>query len=180
MVEEAVAALAASGATALVGAMATDTWQTVRAGAIRLFRGGGDEPAADTESRLDDDQARLAAVEEREARNELREGLAPWWQARLLHLLHAHPERAAELHSLLGEPAEHPAGAAGPTHAQYVSGHGSGVVIGVQNGNAYNYAAPQPFPPQPPPPTPSSPAQPPPSQPSPRDDRDESGRGARE
>ncbi len=96
MLTEALAALAASGGTALVAAAATDAWQSTRAGFARLFT-QAQRSGELIESRLD----RTAAEVERAAEPDaVRELLVPDWQVRLSDLLEEHPELAAELREL--------------------------------------------------------------------------------
>lgn len=96
MLTEALAALAASGGTALVAAAATDAWQSARAGFTRLFT-QAQRSGELIESRLD----RTAAEVERAAEPDVvRELLVPDWQVRLSDLLEERPELAAELREL--------------------------------------------------------------------------------
>ncbi|MGH3801534.1 MAG: hypothetical protein ACRDTD_15645 [Pseudonocardiaceae bacterium] len=96
MLTEALAALAASGGTALVAAAATDAWQSARAGFAQLFAHG--------EKRQELVQARLdqtATEVERAAEPDVvRERLLPDWQVRLSDLLEERPELAADLREL--------------------------------------------------------------------------------
>ncbi len=94
MLAESLVALAGAGGTALVGAMATDAWQTVRAGAARLFTRGGAAGQEVVEARLDRDAELVALAPEPER---ARQGLAQGWQVELEALLTAHPELADEL-----------------------------------------------------------------------------------
>lgn len=93
------AALAASGGTALVAAAATDAWQSARAGFARLFT-QAQRSGELIESRLD----RTAAEVERAAETDaVRELLVPDWQVRLSDLLEEHPELAVELRELTSQ-----------------------------------------------------------------------------
>ena len=96
MLTEALAALAASGGTALVAAAATDAWQSARAGFAGLLgRAGWHQELV--ESRLD----RTAAEVERAAEPDVvRDRLLPDWQVRLSDLLEERPELAADLREL--------------------------------------------------------------------------------
>lgn len=99
MLTEALAALAASGGTALVAAAATDTWQSARAGFARLFAHAQRSQEL-IESRLD----RTAVEVERAAEPDVvRELLVPDWQVRLSDLLEERPELAAELRELTSQ-----------------------------------------------------------------------------
>jgi hypothetical protein len=86
MVAEWIATLAASGAGALVGAAATDAWQTARTGVIALFRRGGTGRAEFAAAQLDSDAKDVenAAAADRD---QVRQKLLPLWQGRLTDLL---------------------------------------------------------------------------------------------
>jgi len=53
MLVEALAALAGAGGTALVGAMATDAWNSTRSGVARLFGRGGTAQQTAIEAQFD-------------------------------------------------------------------------------------------------------------------------------
>ncbi|MGH3692698.1 MAG: hypothetical protein ACRDRX_01615 [Pseudonocardiaceae bacterium] len=96
MLTEALAALAASGGTALVAAAATDAWQSARTGFARLVTAGGWRHEL-VESRLD----QTATEVERAAEPDVaRERLLPVWQLRLSDLLEELPELAEDLREL--------------------------------------------------------------------------------
>lgn len=99
MLAEALAALAASGATALVGAAATDAWQSARAGFVRLFARGERQHEL-LESRLDQTATEVVHAAEPDV---VRERLLPDWQVRLSDLLEERPELAAELRELTSQ-----------------------------------------------------------------------------
>jgi hypothetical protein len=100
--EAALAALAATGGSALVTAMATDTWNSIRAGFARLLGHGEPAQVAAFESRL---EAARAELELLEGANLLRtradqESL---WRGELASLLTDHPHLAESLAELLDE-----------------------------------------------------------------------------
>jgi len=86
MVSEWITSLAASGASALVGAVATDTWQTTRNGIVRLFGRGGPRRQELASEWLDAD---ARALEEADSidHDQVRCQLLPAWQTRLADLL---------------------------------------------------------------------------------------------
>ncbi|MFJ5234671.1 hypothetical protein ACIQBJ_32835 [Kitasatospora sp. NPDC088391] len=98
MVGTELAELAAAGATAMAGAVATDLWAQVRDRVGRLLTRGreGRVEAA----RLEVDYAELLDAEERE-QPELRARVERDWEQRLLAVLTAHPDAAVELRELL-------------------------------------------------------------------------------
>ncbi|MFD4170062.1 hypothetical protein ACFWQ1_07065 [Streptomyces albidoflavus] len=102
------AALAASGATSLVGLMVSDAWSATR-GRARLFARGGDEDQVAGELTAARDEL---AEADRNGDEEHRADIREEWQLRLRRLLRADPEAAAELRALLDEiaPAEPSAG----------------------------------------------------------------------
>jgi hypothetical protein len=91
--------LAMAGATALLGAAATDAWKAARAGFARLL--GQDDQRREelVYSRLDAVAAQLEHADPAE-RDQLRAALLPEWQARLHELLQKHPAAAEDLRSL--------------------------------------------------------------------------------
>jgi hypothetical protein len=95
---EALAALAAAGGTALVGAMATDAWQTARSGVAKLFGRGGAGRRTAIEAQLD---GNAVLVERASDRDEARRALVPLWQMELHRLLEDRPEVESELRNLL-------------------------------------------------------------------------------
>lgn len=97
MLSEALAALAASGGTALVGAMATDAWQVARDGVSRLLGHVGTDRRAALEAQLD---ANVALVERAHEPDQARQALAPVWQLQLTQLLEERPELETALRDL--------------------------------------------------------------------------------
>lgn len=87
--------LAASGGTAVVQAMATDSWESLRSAFARLFRRLGDRHADTIAAKLDEDSARLAdgAAEPAELEGE--------WRTRLADLLSTYPEAADDLRAVI-------------------------------------------------------------------------------
>ncbi|MGV9383550.1 hypothetical protein ACWDRB_47590 [Nonomuraea sp. NPDC003707] len=98
MLTEALAALAASGGTALVGAMATDAWQAARDGTARLFSRRGSQSQAAIEAQLD---GNVVLVERDSDPDQARQALLPVWRMQLRQLLEEHPEAGAELQKLI-------------------------------------------------------------------------------
>lgn len=106
--EAELAALAATTGTTLVTLLATDTWNSMREGMVLLWRRARPDRADDVGAELDAARAELLAVRdtsdpatEAETRDEIRAE----WQGRVRRLLHAHPELAEDLRTLLAETA---------------------------------------------------------------------------
>ncbi|MEV6963126.1 hypothetical protein AB0M97_28990 [Streptomyces sp. NPDC051207] len=98
--EAELAALAASGATTLVGLMVSETWTQARDRLARFFARGGDESAAEEELRV----SRGELVAAREAGDEdAAADIEAAWRTRLRRALQADPTAVAELRSLLAE-----------------------------------------------------------------------------
>jgi hypothetical protein len=103
-VEAELAALASSGATTLVGLMATDAWTQVRDRVAALFgRAGdaGDADAAAEELRHSQEDLLTARAEGDEAA--VAEDIEAVWRSRLRRVLRADPAAADELRRLLDE-----------------------------------------------------------------------------
>lgn len=98
MLTDALAALAASGGRALVGAMATDAWQAARNGMAKLFSRQGPHRQAAVQAQLD---GNVALVERASDPGLAREGLVPLWHMELTRLLEEHPAAEAELEELI-------------------------------------------------------------------------------
>ncbi|MFB7618020.1 hypothetical protein [Kitasatospora sp. NPDC056181] len=153
MLAESLVAVATAGSTALVGAMATDAWQTTRTGVLRLF--GRGTPAADAESgqetppgpgshialvaaQLDGDAALVARAEDTEL---ARRSLLPGWQLRLQELLREHPELAGELGDLT-ERMRRSLPESEQRWVQHVVAHDHSQVFAAQGGNVIVHREP--------------------------------------
>ncbi|WP_069812673.1 hypothetical protein [Streptomyces sp. TP-A0874] len=120
-------ALAASGATTLVGLMVSEGWTQARDRLARFFARGGEAGAAEEELRLSREELVAARESEDEsAASDIEAG----WRTRLRRVLQADPEAAEELRSLL---AEMSAGAEEPSS---VAVHNT-ISGGVQNGPVF-------------------------------------------
>jgi hypothetical protein len=100
MLGEVLAALAATGGTALVGAMATDAWASARNGVARLFRHAGADRQAAIEAQLD---GNVVLVERATDPGQARAALSGLWQMELARLLDEHPDAESELRTLITE-----------------------------------------------------------------------------
>ncbi|MEV0265016.1 hypothetical protein AB0I49_27255 [Streptomyces sp. NPDC050617] len=98
--EAELAALAASGATTVVGLMASDAWAQAKQRLARFFARGGDESSVDDELELSRDE--LTAARD-EADQETAGDVEAGWRLRLRRVLQADPAAADELRALLAE-----------------------------------------------------------------------------
>ncbi|WP_171162524.1 hypothetical protein [Streptomyces sp. I05A-00742] len=122
--EAELAALAASGATTLVGLMVSETWSQARERVVRFFARRGAGGAVDEELRLSGEELVVA----RESEDELAMAdIEAEWRMKLRRALQADPGAAEELRLMLAELAP---GAGSDTS---VTVHNS-VSGGVQNG----------------------------------------------
>lgn len=139
-VEAELTALAASGATTLVGLMASDAWTQVRGRLARFFARGGEAGPVDAELELSRQELSAAgAADDVEAE----------WRARLRRTLRADPAAADELRLLLAE--LDPAASRGTTvtvHNIIGGGVQHGPVIQGQNFGAVTFHAPGSVPPR--------------------------------
>lgn len=98
MLEE-ILALAAAGGTALVGAMATDAWESARSGVARLLGRDDQRQSEVIKAQLDEDAALVRGAGE--DGDQVRGELAPVWGRRLAALLQDNPGAADELRILV-------------------------------------------------------------------------------
>ncbi|WNF25530.1 hypothetical protein RI138_01205 [Streptomyces sp. C11-1] len=92
--------LAASGATTVVGLMATEAWTQVRGRLARFLSRGEDTDAVDAE--LEESRAELTAARA-DADEATAADIEAEWRTRLRRALRANPEAAEELRTLLDE-----------------------------------------------------------------------------
>ena len=95
---ESLVALAGAGGTALVGAMATDAWQSARTGVAGLFGRDGESRHRAVATRLDHDAELVVRAADPDR---VRGALAPAWQVELESLLTEHPELSEELRAFV-------------------------------------------------------------------------------
>jgi len=93
-------ALASAGGTAVVSAMATDGWNTLRSGVVTLWQQFRPDSADELERDLDTTRSTLLATPASEVEL-VREALHSAWQGRMLTLFLEDPAAAAELEALL-------------------------------------------------------------------------------
>ncbi|MEU0679405.1 hypothetical protein [Streptomyces albogriseolus] len=138
MLDQTLAALALSGATTVVAAMATDAWEAARTGTARLLGRGEPPRQATVEHQLDADaELVLSEADSPGARREL----VPVWNRRLAAFLRENPAAADELRALLDE--IRPALPQGEScWVQQVTAHGQGTAFGVQGGDIHYHAGP--------------------------------------
>lgn len=98
--EDELAALAGAGAVAVVTAMSTELWQSVRGGVADLFRRSGRRRRREVATRLD---GHAALVESADAPDAARRGLTATWAAELESLLREDPTRRDPLARLIEE-----------------------------------------------------------------------------
>jgi hypothetical protein len=138
MAAEWIAAAAAAGGTALIGAAATDTWQSARDWVVTLFTRGGKRRAELIRDHLDQDAAVIGAAGPGE-RDEVRARLLPGWQVRLADLLEEFPEAREEL-SAWAEQVRAQLPAAQASWVQNITAAAPGATAqGAMFGNVINY-----------------------------------------
>lgn len=152
--EAELAALASSGATALVSAMVSDAWGQVRDRVARFLGRGGDPAGAAEE--LSAAHTELVTARD-EGDGDAAQDIEAEWRARLRRVLRADPAAAAELRALLAEleSADGPRGGTWSSHqTMNVFGNQYGPVVQAGNvsggththfhGNPYPAQEPQP------------------------------------
>ncbi|CAL9654622.1 hypothetical protein ACI3K5_33235 [Streptomyces sp. MPA0124] len=96
-----IAALATSGATAIVAAAATDTWQVTRDAFARVFLRAGRDDVVTGE--LDHVVAQLGHADATEEDRETLDTLIALWTARLREVLQEYPEAAADIRAAVDQ-----------------------------------------------------------------------------
>ncbi|SFF35305.1 Tetratricopeptide repeat-containing protein [Actinacidiphila alni] len=96
--------LTASAASAVAGAMATDSWAAVKSRIVGLWRRYQPEQADEVATALDRDTARLTGPDGASHVPGPTDEVAEQWTRRLTALLAGHPEAAAALTELMGRP----------------------------------------------------------------------------
>ncbi len=122
MLEEALAALASAGGTALVSAMVTDGWEGVRNRVARLLGRGDPSATGVAVARLDDSRVLVRVRSGTDLAQTMTEQ-AVVWRTRLADLLEDCPEAEEELHAIVAAAQALVIGSAGPVR-QSVSGSG--------------------------------------------------------
>lgn len=100
MLQEALAALASTGGTALVTAMVTDEWEVIKARFARLLGRGDAKHREEAAAALDKSRAQLVGL----SGTDLETALADqeiMWRTRLIALLERNPEAEGELRAVV-------------------------------------------------------------------------------
>ncbi|MDG6108835.1 hypothetical protein Daura_06030 [Dactylosporangium aurantiacum] len=129
-------ALAMTGASTIVAAMATNAWQSTRDGVARLFRRPGHDPRV-VEAQLEGDASVVAQDEDVDG---ARQDLVGPWRRRLAALLREHPEAEPELRALVEE-IRRQLPAAEQRWLQINTVSGSGTLFATQGGNVIVHGA---------------------------------------
>jgi hypothetical protein len=130
--------LVVAGGSAVVGAMATESWTVVREGVARLFRHRGEEELASIEAQLDGNAALVAQSADVER---ARQNLAELWTLEFERLLDERPEAADELGALVER-----IGVQGGSRIQTNIARDNGRVFASLGGNVIIHEAPVPAP----------------------------------
>lgn len=120
MLEEALAALASTGGTALVTAMVTDSWEGIRARFARMIGRGRPAEVEAAEARLEQSRAALKGLTGPDLERAQAEQQVVW-RTRLSDLLEWNPALAADLRALITEVQAQTTGSA-RTIEQHVTG----------------------------------------------------------
>ncbi|WEB43287.1 hypothetical protein MOV08_31115 [Streptomyces yunnanensis] len=128
MIPEVLGQLAAAGGTALIGAMATDAWHSVRTGFAELLGRGDQGRTQEADRRLENAAAALARADDAE-RALVRRWQAEQWAGELHALLAERPDAAERLRELVAlVPAD-----GGPAARQTFVQHNTAEAGGTQN-----------------------------------------------
>ncbi|POX38443.1 hypothetical protein C3486_23235 [Streptomyces sp. Ru73] len=135
MIPEAFGQLAAAGGTALIGAMATDAWQSVRGGFATLLGRGDRSRAEDVARRLEGTSTEVARAAGAGG-DAVRQVLANQWTRELQALLEERPDAEQALRELVARARAEGAAAAGTTYVQHNTAESGGVQHIVQGGGS--------------------------------------------
>lgn len=123
------AALAASGATTLVGLMVTDSWEQVKQRVAAFFGRGRAEQTEEVSGELQLAHDEVTTARESDDAEAVQE-IENEWRGRLRQLLRADPEAAAELRRILDElTPQTPPAESGSVHNTISGGVHHGTVI---------------------------------------------------
>jgi len=135
MTPQEIEALAMTGATTIVAAMATDAWVTARSRAVRLFHRHSPDRQADIETQLNANAVLVAQDQDAER---ARRALIGLWQLELKGFLTAHPDAARELSAQTAE-IQAALPAAQKRWVQNNTARDHGIVNVVQHGTQHNH-----------------------------------------
>lgn len=144
--DEQLTALAMTGATTIMAAMATSAWAAARAGVIRLFHRSGSEEQRTLEAQLDRE---AAMVQQEQDPDSARQDFVGGWRRQLVVLLSEHPEARSELEALVKSVEAQLPHKQQTVQIQANIAKDNGFAAGAQGGNVivnYSSAAPQPIP----------------------------------
>jgi len=131
------ATLVEAAAVALVTAMGTSAWTSIRDAVTRVFRRAGAKGHEKIGDRLDEDAALVAEADDESAQRATRAALQPLWLLKFTDLLNAAPECARDLAEIIQGRDE----AAQPSTGNYFEQHTTvqdlGTAIVAQGGNVY-------------------------------------------
>jgi hypothetical protein len=125
-------ALAEAAAVALVTAMGTNAWTSVRDAAARVFRRSGAKGQDKVSGRLDDDASRVAAATDQAGK---RAALEPFWRLEFTELVNSAPECAPDLAEMIRVRDQAGRPSAGKHLEQHTTVRDFGQAFVVQDGN---------------------------------------------
>jgi hypothetical protein len=131
--------LAEAAAIALVTAMATNAWTTVRETAARVLRWGQAKGHDKISGRLDDDASLVAAADDQAGQ---RAALEPFWRLKFRELVNAAPECAPDLAEIIRVRDEAARPAAGRHLEQHTTVRDFGRAFVAQGGNVIMHGDP--------------------------------------
>lgn len=133
--EQEVAALAMTGATTIVAAMATGAWETARNATVALYRRYVPDQQRAVEGQLDRSAGRVERADDIDGE---RGRQLPRWQDELEDFLQQNPQAASELEAVIDR-IRQDLPAAQQSWAQTNIAREHGIVNAVQHGNQHNY-----------------------------------------
>ncbi len=138
-----VTTLAEAAAVALVTAMGTNAWTSVRDAVAKVFRRGGAKGDDKIADRLDDDASRVASAHDQAGR---RAALEPFWRLEFMELVNAAPECAPDLAEITRVLDKAARPAAGKHLEQHTTVRDFGTAFVAQGGNVIMHGDPAPAP----------------------------------
>ena len=140
-IEGELATLAEAAAVALVTAMGTSAWTSIRDAVARVFRRAWAKGYEKIGDRLDEDASLVTAANDETAQRAARAALQPFWLLKLTEVVNAAPECARDLAEIIKAHDDATRPAVGKHLEQHTTVRDLGTAFVAQGGNVYVHGA---------------------------------------